>query len=473
MKQVMSRKKKTVHRKKANQARVLLFLVLVAALFGGITQLFRYQAVMADSVKSGISFASSIPSNTDASREGRSYQANVSYTGAAGLQAKFTIVNEGSSNYTAVTFLITAPSLMTLDDEITLSDPTLSDTTVKYTERSTGDTLEFEIKKFNVGNSLEITFYFDTTGITVSSAQELDFNYLVTGVTEGSGDPIVLVDVIHPIQLLPPPTDRIIAIFLITAAIFFALVYLSWSGAFNFYSTEDLIMIAIIGAIQTVYVQIIGRQFVFPVVDRVPGGYFFAIGDLPYIFLLVAAVAITRKPGTVSLTLFIYNITSEIGWYGLNPLWWMYPFAQGLAADIYVLIRGRGIFTSEMTWLNWSTPKEETGEKVKAVEVSEKLDIDEDLFLEDDMVITELKTKDILTRKGIGIPGILDGAAIGFFRGFFMQLSLYLVFYPNLFHVYFSVGYFSIIVFTWAVGNAIAGAISVPVARVVEEALSF
>lgn len=230
-------------------------------------------------------------------------------------------------------------------------------------------------------------------------------------------------------------------------------------------------MIAIIGAIQTVYVQIIGRQFVFPVVDRVPGGFFFAIGDLPYIFLLVSAVAITRKPGTVSLTLFVYNITSEIGWYGLNPLWWMYPFAQGLAADIYVLIRGRGIFTSEMTWFNWSTAKKGVAESKPTV--SELPQAQEDIFLEDDFEITELKAKDTLARKTTGIPGILDGAAIGFLRGFFMQLSLYVVFYPNLFHVFYDVGYFSIIVVTWALGNAVAGAVSVPVARVVDEALSF
>jgi hypothetical protein len=259
--------------------------------------------------------------------------------------------------------------------------------------------------------------------------------------------------------------------FIVTAAIFFALIYLSWSGAFSFFSTEDLIMIAVIGAIQTVYVQIIGRQFVFPVVDRVPGGFFFAIGDLPYIFLLVSAVAITRKPGTVSLTLFVYNITSEIGWYGLNPLWWMYPFAQGLAADIYVLVRGKGIFTSEMSWFDWSTAKKEVSKE--ELVVAKERTINEDVFLEDDFEITELEAKDTLTRKRTGIPGILDGAAIGFLRGFFMQLSLYIIFYPNLFHVYYDVGYFSIIVVTWAIGNAVAGAISVPVARVVDEALSF
>ncbi|MFX1517046.1 MAG: hypothetical protein ACFFC6_12160 [Promethearchaeota archaeon] len=467
------KRKKLSRNERIGHKRGILFLILLAIFFGGITQILRYQVVVADTVRTGISFTSTIPSNTDASREGRSYEENVSYTGATGLQARFLIINEGGSDFTDVAFTITAPSLVTLDDSISFSDPDLSDTEVIFTERSLGDTLEFELEEFNTNTTLQITFYFDTTGITISSPQDITFHYLVTGKIEGSGDPGTILDVNHTIQLLPPPTDRIIAIFLITATIFIALIYLSWSGAFNFYSTEDLIMIAIIGAIQTVYVQIIGRQFVFPVVDRVPGGYFFAIGDLPYIFLLVAAVAITRKPGTVSLTLFVYNITSEIGWYGLNPLWWMYPFAQGLAADIYVLIRGKGIFTSEMTWLNWSTPREEGFEALEKSVIPKDDGIAENIFLDDDVEITVLQTKDTLARKSTGIPGILDGAAIGLLRGFFMQLSLYIIFYPNLFHVYFHIGYFMIIVITWAVGNAIAGAISVPVARVVEEALSF
>ena len=472
MKRKKSNKNTDVRWKKANQARAVLFLVMLALVLGGVTQILRYQMVIAETAQAGISYSSRIPSNTDASREGRSYQANVSYTGATGLQAKFSITNDGPSNYTDVSFLITAPSIVTLDDSVTFSDPDLSDVIISYTERSLGDTLEFEIPTLRVGTTLEITFYFDTTGLVVSSAQTVEFRYLVTGNKPGYTELETLVDIAHPIEILPPPTDRIIAIFLITVTIFAALMYLSWSGAFNFYSTEDLIMIAIIGAIQTVYVQIIGRQFVFPVVDRVPGGYFFAIGDLPYIFLLVAAVAITRKPGTVSLTLFVYNITSEIGWYGLNPLWWMYPFAQGLAADIYVLLRGKGIFTSKMTWFNWSTPKGEISEE-KLPEMSKETELGEDFFLDDDVEIVELKTKDTLARANIGIPGILDGAAIGFLRGFFMQLSLYLIFYPNLFHVYYNELYFSAIVFTWAIGNAIAGAISVPVARIVEEALSF
>jgi hypothetical protein len=456
--------------KTSNQLRSIVFLVLAAALLGGATQMIRIVALTADTAP-GISYTSTIPSNTDASREGRSYQANVSYTGATGLQAKFLINNEGASRLIDVTFFITAPSLVTLDDAVTFSDPALKEVSITFTERSLGDTLEFEIPELNVSTSLEITFYFDTTGITISSPQEVSFQYLVTGKLEGYGEPLTLIDEFHQIELLPPPTDRIIGIFIVTAAIFFALIYLSWSGAFSFFSTEDLIMIAVIGAIQTVYVQIIGRQFVFPVVDRVPGGFFFAIGDLPYIFLLVSAVAITRKPGTVSLTLFVYNITSEIGWYGLNPLWWMYPFAQGLAADIYVLVRGKGIFTSEMSWFDWSTAKKEVSKE--ELVVAKERTINEDVFLEDDFEITELEAKDTLTRKRTGIPGILDGAAIGFLRGFFMQLSLYIIFYPNLFHVYYDVGYFSIIVVTWAIGNAVAGAISVPVARVVDEALSF
>jgi hypothetical protein len=179
--------------KTSNQLRSIVFLVLAAALLGGATQMIRIVALTADTAP-GISYTSTIPSNTDASREGRSYQANVSYTGATGLQAKFLINNEGASRLIDVTFFITAPSLVTLDDAVTFSDPALKEVSITFTERSLGDTLEFEIPELNVSTSLEITFYFDTTGITISSPQEVSFQYLVTGKLEGYGEPLTLID---------------------------------------------------------------------------------------------------------------------------------------------------------------------------------------------------------------------------------------------------------------------------------------
>ena len=135
------KRKKLSRNERIGHKRAILFLILLAIFFGGITQILRYQVVVADTVRTGISFTSTIPSNTDASREGRSYEENVSYTGATGLQARFTIINEGGSDFTDVAFTITAPSLVTLDDSISFSDPDLSDTEVLFTERGLGDTL--------------------------------------------------------------------------------------------------------------------------------------------------------------------------------------------------------------------------------------------------------------------------------------------------------------------------------------------
>ena len=243
------------------------------------------------------------------------------------------------------------------------------------------------------------------------------------------------------VKIVPPPMWRQWLVIGLTAVTFGSLIFIGKRGWFKFYTNVDLVTISMLAAAQVVWVQIIGRQLVFPALNRIPLTYNFAVGDFPYILLLITAVMLVRKPGTVSLTLFVYNIVSEIGWYGLNPLWWAYPFAEGLPADLYLLIRGRATFTEKLSFF-----------KVRAEQVDiEKLEVPTISFLP-----------------------LIDGAMIGFLRGFFMQLSLYLVFYPNLFHIYYAWGYaFWWMTIPWSIGNAIEGAISVPIAKKIEEAVQY
>ena len=240
-----------------------------------------------------------------------------------------------------------------------------------------------------------------------------------------------------------PPVWRLWFVIGIAIVTFVGLVVAGKLGFFSFYTTIDLVTISIVAAAQAVWVQIIGRQLVFPVLNRIPLTYNFAVGDFPYILLLITAAMLVGKPGAVSLTLFIYNIVSEIIYYGINPLWWAYPFAQGLVADFYLLVRGRAAFTNKVGFFVYR--KLYKGKSIS--EILEKLP----------------------TLKGLDV---IDGALVGFLRGFFMQISLYLVFYPNLFKLYYAWGYALYwMTIPWAIGNMIEGAISVPIVRKIKEAV--
>ncbi len=241
------------------------------------------------------------------------------------------------------------------------------------------------------------------------------------------------------IEVRRPPITRLFITMGITLGVFIGLLILGAVGFFSLFTTLDLVSIAMIGAAMTVWVQILGRQFVFPLTDRLPFAYNFAVADFPYILLLITAIALVKKPGTASLTLFIYNIVSEIGWYGLNPLWWAYPFAQGLPVDLYLLMRGQAVLTDKPIFFRFRISEEEF-------------------------------------ERAPDVPGLrlIDGFIIGLLRGFFMQVSLYTVFFPNLYRLEYLWEYvFWWIVIPWSIGNAIAGAISVPIAERIREASQY
>lgn len=241
------------------------------------------------------------------------------------------------------------------------------------------------------------------------------------------------------IQIIDRPIMNLIIIWILAIGTFAGVIILGYLGFFRLYTAMDLVSMGMVGALMVVWVQILGRQLIFPLIDRLPFSHNFAVADFPYILLLVTAVALVRKPGSASLTLFVYNIVSEIGWYGLNFLWWAYPFAQGIPVDFYLLIRGKGVLTDKNTFLRFRLSEED---------------------LESVGTIPFLK--------------YIDGFMIGLLRGFFMQVSLYTVFYPNLFRVeYFWEYVFWWHVIPWTIGNALSGAISVPIVEKIEEAITY
>ena len=246
-------------------------------------------------------------------------------------------------------------------------------------------------------------------------------------------------EIIKTIKVINPPVLRLWIVIGLTLVLLVALMGLGAMGFFRLYSSVDLVSISMIAAAMVVWVQILGRQLIFPLTNRIPFTYNFAVADIPYVLLLVTSISIVRKPGAASLTLFIYNIVSEIGWYGINPLWWAYPFAQGLPVDFYIMIRGKGILTDKIIFFKYRMTEEEWD---KAPEL-----------------------------KGLAL---FDGLMIGLLRGFFMQMSLYTVFYPNLFRLQYNWGYvFWWNIIPWSIGNAVGGCISVPIAERIREAAQY
>jgi len=320
------------------------------------------------------------------------------------------------------------------------SDPTadLTDLTGNVLDKINGewqgDQAYFNLPKLEAGQTWNLYYR-----IIPPDTIPQEPSYIVLTIKIKLGEEYGWQEITKTIKIINPPITRLYVVIALTIGVFVALLFLSKTGFFEMYSTLDLVSMAMIGAAMVVWVQILGRQFVFPITDRIPFAYNFAIADIPYVLLLITAIILVKKPGVASLTLFVYNLVSEIGWYGINPLWWAYPFAQGLPVDLYLLLRGKAVFTDKALFFKRTISEEEFE---KAFEI-----------------------------KGLKY---MDGLIVGFLRGFFMQVSLYLVFFPNLFRLEYLWEYvFWWIVIPWSIGNAIGGAISVPIAERIREAAQY
>ncbi|GEM_PF-6577131 len=321
----------------------------------------------------------------------------------------------------------------TTASEVKAALPTTMVSEFKHNDNDTYAKVEISLGNSTINGTVEFTFNV-YTGPLPEGYKEVDvtfYTYVIVYYYDPVVDQVVskAYELKKVVTVSKPPMLRFIlaaSIAIVSMGIVYALSVL---GFFESFTTVDLVTIAVLAAFQAVRVQIIGRQLVFPLLDRVPGAYNFAVADFPFIMLLIIAAYIVKKPGSVTLTLFLYNIISEIGRYGINPLRRAYPFAQGVVPDLYLLLRY----------------------KLTSVE----------LFADKPLI------------KGITV-GHVDGFFVGFFRGLFMQLSLYLVFYPVLFRLQYDLGYVLIrITIPRAIGNGIEGAISVPIAKKVEEAIQY
>jgi ABC-type cobalt transport system, permease component len=115
------------------------------------------------------------------------------------------------------------------------------------------------------------------------------------------------------------------------------------------WTTHDILMLALIGVLLEVYDNLIGDQFITPVLKLLPASdiiHDLALNDIPYMFLLMVGIAVIRKPGVATALVFLNFLLMQL-LYGSDKssiLWWQYGILQGIFVDVYFVARGRQIF---------------------------------------------------------------------------------------------------------------------------------
>ncbi len=106
------------------------------------------------------------------------------------------------------------------------------------------------------------------------------------------------------------------------------------------WTTQDILIVASLGVILEVYDNIIGDQFIKPIVDVIPGADLLQLHDLPYMFLLMVGIALVRKPGCVTAMVFInYLLAQLLFGSGHGALDWTDGLTQGVFCDLYIVAR--------------------------------------------------------------------------------------------------------------------------------------
>ncbi len=106
------------------------------------------------------------------------------------------------------------------------------------------------------------------------------------------------------------------------------------------WTTQDILIVAALGVLLEVYDNIIGDQFIKPLVDVIPGADLLQLHDLPYMFLLMVGVALVRKPGCVTAMVFInYLLAQLLFGSGHGALDWTDGLTQGIFCDLYIVAR--------------------------------------------------------------------------------------------------------------------------------------
>jgi hypothetical protein len=150
-----------------------------------------------------------------------------------------------------------------------------------------------------------------------------------------------------------PPTVNLvlyIALWVIAVAGLVFIFVRGRAAGFNMrWTTQDILILAVMGVLLEVYDNLIGDQFITPVLKLLPASdiiHDLALNDIPYMFLLMVGIALIRKPGVATALVFLNFLLMQLI-YGSDKssvLWWQYGLYQGLFVDIYIVSRGKEIF---------------------------------------------------------------------------------------------------------------------------------
>jgi hypothetical protein len=150
----------------------------------------------------------------------------------------------------------------------------------------------------------------------------------------------------------PDPVNLIlyIAVWVIIAAILWFVFRRDRAAGFSMrWTTQDILVLAVMGVLLEVYDNLIGDQFITPVLKLLPFStviHDLAFNDIPYMFLLMVGIAIIRKPGAATALVFLNFLLMQL-LYGSSEssvLWWQYGLLQGCFVDLYFVARGKTIF---------------------------------------------------------------------------------------------------------------------------------
>lgn len=141
-----------------------------------------------------------------------------------------------------------------------------------------------------------------------------------------------------------------VVIWVIIAAAFYFIFTRGRAAKFNMrWTTQDILILAVMGVLLEVYDNLIGDQFITPVLKLLPFStiiHDFAFNDIPYMFLLMVGIALIRKPGAATALVFVNYLLMQLlfGSDRSTVLWWQYGVLQGIFVDVYFVARGRQIF---------------------------------------------------------------------------------------------------------------------------------
>jgi hypothetical protein len=106
------------------------------------------------------------------------------------------------------------------------------------------------------------------------------------------------------------------------------------------WTTQDILIVAALGVLLEVYDNIIGDQFIKPVLSPIPGSDLLQLHDLPYMFLLIVDVALVRKPGCITAMVFVNFLLAQLLFgSGHGVLDWTDGLTQGIFCDVYIVAR--------------------------------------------------------------------------------------------------------------------------------------